>query len=895
MPRPNGGQQQGRAPARAAWDRALQARDAGDPAGARRWLERAHRLAPADPLVWLTLGALLLELGDPAAAVPFLERTAGEYDVPAAWLTLAACHLALEAEAPAVAALAGALRSSVLTAELEQLADRIVARWALPGWCGVDTEGRIRCKPEIAGSDMRDLIGGTPAMRKIMRIGFSAAIGPAGLRGWAWYPADPDRAPRLTIRGARAERVITASIPADGIDGLGPLARPRRFRVTAAEIERLGAPIEVFGRTGARLPVISVAPLSVPGPKAVSSDGRLPVDVVIPVFAGVAETLACLDSVLATVPPSSVVHVVDDASPEPGLVAALDALRDAGHIQLHRHAENRGFPAAANTGLRAAAGRDVVLLNSDTLTPPGWLDRLRRAAYSGPDIGSATPLSNEGSIVTYGVPVPDLAQSRALDDLAQAANAGLTAELPVGVGFCLFLRRACLDQVGLLREDAFGLGYGEENDLCLRASRAGWRHVAALDVFVAHVGARSFGTARTPLQRRNAKTLNRLHPGYDALVARHRAADPLFEARRRMDALRWSEGRRSASVLLITHAEGGGVAEMVAARAEAVRRAGQRAIVLRPIRGGCAIEGYGDLQYRVPPELPALAGLLAADGLTHVEVHHLLGHRHEVLALAELLGVPVDSWVHDWASFCPRISLVGREGRYCGEPEIPTCEACVAELGSHLRERIGVRRLRARSAAELAASRRVVVATQDGARRLRRHFPGVEPVVEPWEAELARPLGLTGGGRLRVVIVGAIAIEKGYDVLLACAQDARSRALPVEFVVCGFTEDDERLMAAGDVFVTGRYEPAEAVALIRAQRGDLAFIPSVCPESWCYALSHAWEAGLEAAAFDLGAQAERIRGSKRGAVLPLALPIPAVNDALLRLARLRRSRQSPQP
>jgi glycosyltransferase involved in cell wall biosynthesis len=205
--------------------------------------------------------------------------------------------------------------------------------------------------------------------------------------------------------------------------------------------------------------------------------------------------------------------------------------------------------------------------------------------------------------------------------------------------------------------------------------------------------------------------------------------------------------------------------------------------------------------------------------------------------------------------------------------------------------------LRGRSGAALAASRRVVVATEDGAGRVRRQFPGVRPEVVAWEDDsVLPPMEKRGGSeRVRIVVVGAIGVEKGYDVLLECGRDARRRELPLEFVVCGFTEDDERLMAAGAVFVTGRYAPGEAVALIRSQGADLAFLPSVWPEVWCYALSRAWQAGLAAVSFDLGAQAARIRATGRGAVLPLALPAAGVNDALVRLARLLAPRQSPQP
>ena len=136
----------------------------------------------------------------------------------------------------------------------------------------------------------------------------------------------------------------------------------------------------------------------------------------------------------------------------------------------------------------------------------------------------------------------------------------------------------------------------------------------------------------------------------------------------------------------------------------------------------------------------------------------------------------------------------------------------------------------------------------------------------------------------RVAVIGAIGVEKGFEVLLGCVRDARARRLPIAFTVVGFTADDERLMAAGPAFVTGEYNEEEAVALIRAQAAQIAFIPSVWPETWCFALSRAWQAGLGAAVFDLGAQAERVRATGRGWLLPLGLAPRGINDALLRLA-----------
>ncbi len=825
-------------------------------------------------------------------------------------MALALAHLALGEAASAASAAEQALQQSVVTPELAALAARCATVANLPGWCGLGPDGRVQSGPgqpsaivldgrRLEPSDRLEAgeslvvagpggacLGSPLPLRRLRAVqGFVSEID-GGLTGWAWHPSDPDRRPTLTVRGPNAVRMVVAGALADEVEGLAPLARPRTFQLPAEMVRQLGDPVAITDAGGRHLlgsPIWLTAQPdhAEPGDPHVDLRHR-ETDIVVPVFGSAAVALACVEAVLASVPAATVVHVVDDGSPEPECVAALDALARAGRVRLHRHAENRGFPAAANTGLRAAAGRDVVLLNSDTLVPPGWLERLRAAAYAAAEIGTATPLSNDGSIVSCGMTA---APGRA-DEAARHINAGLIAEVPVGVGFCLYVRRDCLDQVGLFREDLFAQGYGEESDFCLRARRRGWRHVAALDVLVAHHGGMSFGAGRTDLRRRNQAILERHHPAYASLIAAHVAADPLFAARRRIEAVLWREGQAARAVILISHGEGGGVAELVATRAAALREDGVRPVVLVPAAAGCRIEGYEDLRFAVPDELSQLAALLREDRPTHIEVHHTLGHAHGVLGLADRLGIPMEFWVHDAASFCPRISLIGQERRYCGEPAVAACEACVARLGSHLEEVIAVGDLVARSTAEFAACRRVVVPTADTARRMKRHFPAVRPEVVAWEDDGA--LGLLQaaprGAVARVCVVGAIGVEKGFDVLLGCAEDARVRALPLEFVVCGVTEDDERLMAAGPVFVTGRYAASEAVGLVREQRAQLAFIPSIWPETWCFALTRAWQAGLAAVAFDLGAPAERIRATGRGHLLPLGLPAAGVNDALLRLA-----------
>ncbi len=206
------------------------------------------------------------------------------------------------------------------------------------------------------------------------------------------------------------------------------------------------------------------------------------VDVIIPVYRGYDDTLACIHSVLTanTKTPFELV-VIDDQSPEPELSRILRGLADLGLISLYVNARNRGFVATVNEGIRLHPGRDVVLLNSDTIVYGDWMDRLRRHVLKCADIATVTPFSNNATICSYpffnrnNVSQVELTDDE-LDSLAARVNAGRTVDIPTGVGFCLYIRRSCIDQIGLFDEEhrtALG-GPGEPRDIEPAAHRRRW-------------------------------------------------------------------------------------------------------------------------------------------------------------------------------------------------------------------------------------------------------------------------------------------------------------------------------------------------------------------------------------------------------------------------------------
>ena len=620
-------------------------------------------------------------------------------------------------------------------------------------------------------------------------------------------------------------------------------------------------------------------------------------DIIIPVYRGREESIACIESALANLEERSGVIVVDDASEDVALSAALDALAATGRITLLRNDENQGFVASVNRGLALHPTHDAVLLNSDTLVFGDWLVRLRSAAYSQPRVGTVTPLTNNGSIVSY--PYPDGAAvappfAAALHAFATSTHPGISVEIPVGVGFCLYVRRDCLRDVGFLDAELFAKGYGEETDFCMRARDRGWSHRLAADVYVYHAEGVSFGRRRLALLERANRLMNLRYPGYDSFISSFTAQNPLSTVRRRLDEHRLSafQGR---FVLIVTLAMTGGVERFVAERCAKIRAQGLYPLVLKPSAAGerrrCELWtdalDLPNLRYQIPTDLEALSALLRTLRLDAIEIQHFLHLDARVIEAVRALPVPYDIFVHDYSWICPRITLIDGSGQYCGEPVVSVCQKCVRRNGSQLGESISVAALRARSTVWLSAAQRVFAPSEDTARRLERHVPGLQVQVQPHVTSiLSAPLLPSAIPRkvARVALIGAIGDHKGYQVLLACALNARARRLPLEFVVVGYTASDAPLLATGKVFITGRYADGEAPHLLQREQPDVAWLPSVWPETWCYALDFALAAKLPVLAFDLGAIAERVRSSGAGALVPLGLKAAEINDRLLELA-----------
>lgn len=616
------------------------------------------------------------------------------------------------------------------------------------------------------------------------------------------------------------------------------------------------------------------------------------VDVIVPVYRGYAETLRCIYSVLATPQDTPFrLVVMDDCSPEPALSAALDGLSRRGLIELRRSDRNLGFVATCNVALAQHPDRDVVLLNSDTEVFNDWLDRLRATAIGASDIGTVTPLSNNAEICSYPVFLQDNITRLELDDasldqLAKITNAGRTVEVPTGVGFCMYIRRACLNAIGIFDVERFGRGYGEENDLCCRAAAAGWRNLLAGDVFVRHHGATSFGGEKAERVRGAMRVLSELHPDYLPAVARFIEADPARPLRAALDAARLARRARDGAILIVTHDWGGGTEQHVRDLAGLLEAEGTAVFFCRLAKSAPEQIELTDTVCKSIPNLPKpsltggpdpLAELIRSTGVRHMHIHHLVG-----LGLAapdffrwaaRRAGISYDVTLHDYMAVCPRINMIDLTGVYCGEPSENVCESCLTNEGSPF-GRLSIWTWREQYHRLLSEARRVFVPHEDVAFRMQRYFADIqfevrrhpEPNGKLRQKKLIKPVR----PHRRVALLGAIGPHKGSALLERVARHASNAGLPLEFVVVGYTDRDIELRSIGNVEITGAYETNEAAAALSRADPDLVWFPSVWPETYAYTLSVAFEAEIFPVVFDFGALGARVREAGWGAAWPIA-------------------------
>jgi glycosyltransferase involved in cell wall biosynthesis/GT2 family glycosyltransferase len=585
------------------------------------------------------------------------------------------------------------------------------------------------------------------------------------------------------------------------------------------------------------------------------------VDVIVPIYGAAAELALCLASVARHTDHAQhrLMLVID--GPQTADVEAVIAQYASATIL--RNDQRLGFVGSVNRGM-AASTSDVVLLNSDTIVTARWLEKLIDAAYSHGDIGTVTPLSNNATLCSVPRAFEENLLPSGFDVDSFAAHIEHVSAreyplLPTGVGFCFYIRRALLDDIGPFDAHRFGLGYGEENEFCMRALARGWLHVADDATFIFHAGHRSFGASH-PKPRAMPRR-------YMATIAEFMRRDPLAAVRARITGV----SPKAMKVVHLLH----GWPPFQHAGTELyaywlVRRQREKhdvSVYTRaadPTRAeGEAVELFDDgvrvrlvtnnFTARDPLRRNAIRDrnlerdferFLKSERPHLLHVHHLAGHAFSLVRVAKKLRIPIVMQIQDWWFLCARVNLFHRDGNRCSGPSLAKCARCVDLTRIPLSNRF-LHVVRRRAARKALAMCDAFVA---GSNAIRADYAGILPRAKPFHvipygiAIEAPPEPRAKAQRpVRFGYVGSIAPHKGVHIAVAAMRDVDA-TLHIWGNADAYPDYVASMNHGANVIFEGRFAEEDKARVFASM--DVLLVPSIGLESFGLAAREAMASGV---------------------------------------------------
>lgn len=217
------------------------------------------------------------------------------------------------------------------------------------------------------------------------------------------------------------------------------------------------------------------------------------VSIVVVSFNNLSFTRLCLESVLLNTSGSGFeLIVVDNGSADGSREYLLELSRLNAPVRVQLNNSNLGFARACNQGLSLAQNEILVLLNNDTIVPPGWLTGLERGLKA-PNAGMVGPVTNRcGNEAEVNVTYQSYGEMLEFAKQRAVEYAGQTSNLRMLVMFCVAFTRRIYEQIGPL-DESFELGFFEDEDYSMRLAQAGYSLICMEDVWVHHFGQASFG------------------------------------------------------------------------------------------------------------------------------------------------------------------------------------------------------------------------------------------------------------------------------------------------------------------------------------------------------------------------------------------------------------------
>lgn len=608
-----------------------------------------------------------------------------------------------------------------------------------------------------------------------------------------------------------------------------------------------------------------------------------PCTIIIPIYNAYEVTKAAIDSVIEnTNLKDNKLVLINDNSTDKRIKKLLSSYSQSNIIVMHND-ENLGFVKTVNIGMKLDQN-DVLLLNSDTEVTKNWLEKIKKCAYHDDNIATVTPLSNNATLASVPVPfvpseLPSNYSLEQMGELVEKCSYHDYPEIPTGHGFCLFIKRKVIEEVGYFDEEAFGKGYGEENDFCYRCLNYGYRHVLCDDTYIYHKESQSFLNSKIERMEAAKKIIKQRYPSYlDRLEewclkkTHHYIGDNISLA------LGSSENR--INILFIIHdwdsSNLGGTTLHAHDIIQNLRKYYNFHVLTNSTIGYQLysyyeesetmiqypkIDDIHDLKYYNSKYQEMLENIIDMFQISILHIHHLKNHYFNIKNVIQEYSLYTIITLHDYYCICPQINKLYKNDCYCGNPSNEKCNECLNYI---YKNKLEIRNWRQEWRNLLSIVNKVIVPNETVKEEIQVFYPNLPVNIIEHGINIKKnksTLKINKNEEFQIAFIGSIGIHKGSKILnqLIQRKDLGNIRIHLFGYLDGFYPKNNK-----HYINHGKYKREDLKKLLQENNIQLVCLFSNVPETFSYTLSESIACGIPVLAFDIGAIGNRIKKDSIG-------------------------------
>lgn len=629
------------------------------------------------------------------------------------------------------------------------------------------------------------------------------------------------------------------------------------------------------------------------------------VDIIVPIYNAYEFTEECIKSIIKNTDlEKHTLVLINDKSPDEKILPMLQKYKEENSslkIEVLDNEENMGFVKTVNKGMQHSKN-DVILLNSDTEVTKNWVEKIQECAYSNKYIATATPLTNNGTICSvpnFGID-NELPKNMTLEEYAQMieeSSKNRYPELTTGNGFCMFIKREVIEELGLFDDKTFGKGYGEENDFCYRALDHGYTNVLCDNTFIYHKGTQSFKKenmtqSRAMLIEEHMNLLRKKHPIYVQKTDNFIANNPIRDIQENVNLNILLYNKKRILYLVNEWEENmemtGGTSLHIKDIIASNRKNNIASFVLAPDKNDLSrfklylyteeyskeianyktdINQYGQIIYTNNTYKQMLENIFESFKIDILHVHHFLFQTFDAIDIAKERKIYSIITLHDMYMICPSINMVYKD-KYCEYDDKKDCSKC-------LKARYGVNsnilnNWQKTCKNVLEQFDKIIVPSENTKKIFNNIYKDLE--IEAVEhgvdiITIKKQEKENNKKTFDIAFVGAMAIHKGSNILKALINKNSNSNIKIHLF--GKANEKALMKNRANYINHGPYKRGELPQLLVDNNIDLVCIFATWPETYSYTLTECYMAQVPILTFDLGAVGDRVEKDGLGWIIDL--------------------------